>query len=151
MEAYAERDIFVNHRTERMGAAITSARFIQCSSDYGASHGREQLLLHFYYLSAKICITRPSLCRLDRRAEGRSEGSAEFNRRTAAACVQAALDLALLLPEPPDPRWIYEIGPWWSSVHISEFQGCTKKDQLTFLVMQAITVLLLELAQGAIH
>ncbi|CAG5137217.1 uncharacterized protein ALTATR162_LOCUS54 [Alternaria atra] len=100
------------------------------------SLGREQSVLHFCYLSAKICITRPCLCRRDIRQKGQSEESVEFNWRTAEACVQAALDLALLLPEPLGPRWIYEKGPWWSSVHI---------------IMQAITVLLLELAQGAIH
>jgi hypothetical protein len=90
------------------------------------SIGREQSLLYFCYLSAKICITRPCLCRLDRRLKGQSEESAEFNWRTAEACVQAALDLALLLPEPLNPRWIYEKGPWWSIVHISKFQRCTK-------------------------
>ncbi|XPS72536.1 hypothetical protein M3J09_004698 [Ascochyta lentis] len=115
------------------------------------SPGREQSVLRFCYLSATICITRPCLCRLDRRIKGQSEESVEFNWGTAEACVQAALDLALLLPEPPNPRWIYERGPWWSSVHISEFQFCTKMSRLTFVVMQAITVLLLELAQGAIH
>lgn len=98
--------------------------------------GREQSVLHFYYLSVKICITRPCLCRRDLRPKDQSEESAEFDRRTAEACVQAALDLALFLPEPFSPRWIYEKGPWWSIVHI---------------IMQAITVLLPELAQGAIH
>jgi hypothetical protein len=88
--------------------------------------GREQSVLHFCYLSAKICITRPCLCRLDRCPKGQSEESAEFNWRTAEACVQAALDLASLLPEPLNPRWIYEKGPWWSSVHMSKFQRCTK-------------------------
>lgn len=57
------------------------------------SLGREQSVLHFCYLSAKICITRPCLCRLDRRPKGQSEDSAEFDWRTAKACVQAALDL----------------------------------------------------------
>jgi hypothetical protein len=90
------------------------------------SIGREQSMLYFCYLSAKICITRPCLCRLDRRPKGQSEESAEFNWRTAEACVQAALDLALLLPEPLNTRWIYEKGPWWSSVHISKSQRCTK-------------------------
>jgi hypothetical protein len=115
------------------------------------SLGREQSVLHFYYLSVKICITRPCLCRSDLRSKGQNEKSAEFNWKTAEACVQAAMDLALLLPEPLNSRWIYEKGPWWSSVHISKSQFCTKKGRLTFVVMQAITVLLLELAQGTIH
>ena len=115
------------------------------------SLGRQQSVLHFYYLSVKICITRPCLCKQDLRPKGQSEESARFNWRAAEACVQAALDLALFLPEPLSPRWIYEKGPWWSSVHISTSHFRTKKGRLTFVVMQAITVLLLELAQGAIH
>ncbi|KAF2830575.1 hypothetical protein CC86DRAFT_315963 [Ophiobolus disseminans] len=93
---------------------------------------REHLLLYFYYQSAKICITRPCLCRLDRRIKGQSEESANFNQVTATSCIQAALDLSSWLPEPANSTWLYERGPWWSSVHI---------------IMQAITVLLLELAQ----
>lgn len=84
------------------------------------SLGREQSVLHFYYLSVKICITRPCLCRRNLRPKGQNEESVEFNWRTAEACVQAALDLALLLPEPLHSRWIYEKGPWWSIVHISK-------------------------------
>jgi hypothetical protein len=79
------------------------------------------MLLVFYYQSVKICITRPCLCRLDRRIRGQSEESTEFNRSTADACVQAALDLTYSLPVPVDPRWIYRKGPWWSTVHISTY------------------------------
>jgi hypothetical protein len=84
------------------------------------SLGREQLLLYFYYQSVKICITRPCLCRLDRRNKGQSDDSANFNQNTARACVQAALDLGSLLPEPPNPQWIYSNGPWWACVHFSK-------------------------------
>jgi hypothetical protein len=82
---------------------------------------RQHMLLVFYYQSVKICITRPCLCRLDRRIRGQSEESTEFNRSTADACVQAALDLTYSLPVPVDPRWIYRKGPWWSTVHISTY------------------------------
>jgi hypothetical protein len=81
---------------------------------------REHILLFFYYQSVKICITRPCLCRLDRRIKGQSQESTEFNRSTAEACVQAALDLTSSMPESADSRWIYGKGPWWSTVHISK-------------------------------
>ncbi|CAN9415083.1 unnamed protein product [Alternaria alternata] len=97
------------------------------------SLGREQAMLHLCYLSVKIYITRPCLCRRDLRPKGQSEESAEFNWRTAEACVQAALDLALLLPESLNP------------------DGSTRKDRGGRVYISAITVLLLELAQGAIH
>ncbi|KAH6362249.1 hypothetical protein HBI34_179430 [Parastagonospora nodorum] len=94
---------------------------------------REDILLYLYYQSARICVSRPCLCRLDKRIGGQSDESEQFNERTADACIQAALDLARGLPEATTPHWFYEKGCWWSGVHI---------------LMQAITVLLLELEQG---
>jgi hypothetical protein len=82
---------------------------------------REKSLLYFFHQSIKIYITRPCLCRLDQRIKGQSAESVRFNQDTADACVQAALDLTSWLPDPSNPRWIYESGPWWSSVHTSKF------------------------------
>jgi hypothetical protein len=67
---------------------------------------REQLLLYLYYQNAKICITRPCLCRLDQRIKGQSDESARFNQKTAEACINAALDITSLLPEQPNPYWL---------------------------------------------
>lgn len=86
-----------------------------------ASKQRERLLLYFYYQSAKMCITRPCLCRLDQRLKGQSEESARFNQHQADSCIQAALDLTSELAQPRNAQWLYENGPWWSSVHISKF------------------------------
>ncbi|KAI4953195.1 hypothetical protein J4E86_006736 [Alternaria arbusti] len=88
---------------------------------------REQVLLYIYYHNAKICITRPCLCRLDLRIKGQSEQSTRFNQKSAEACIGAALDLTSMLPDPPNPAWFYG--------H----------------VMQALTVLLLELSLDGIH
>jgi hypothetical protein len=68
--------------------------------------GREQLLLYLYYQNAKICITRPCLCRLDQRIKDQSDESARFNQKTAEACINAALDITSLLPEQPNPYWL---------------------------------------------
>lgn len=106
------------------------------STSIDTNQSREYLSLYLYHQSVKICVTRPCLCRLDKRIGGQSNASALFNQKTADACIQAALDLASCLPEPTTPSWLYEKGCWWSSVHI---------------FMQAITVLLLELAQGTSH
>lgn len=80
---------------------------------------RQRLLLFCYYQSAKICVTRPCLCRLDRRIKGQSEDSANFNQTTATACVHAAIELTSCLPEPANSQWFYANFPWWSGVHIS--------------------------------
>jgi hypothetical protein len=78
---------------------------------------RAQLLLTLYYLSVMITITRPFLRRADLRSRNQSQRTIEFNKSTAEMCVQAALSFTSLLPDTPDPRWLYENGPWWSSVH----------------------------------
>jgi hypothetical protein len=70
------------------------------------SISREQLLLYLYYQNAKICITRPCLCRLDQRIKNQSDESARFNQKTAEACINAALDITSLLPEQPHPYWL---------------------------------------------
>ncbi|KAF1828806.1 hypothetical protein BDW02DRAFT_634918 [Decorospora gaudefroyi] len=101
-----------------------------------ATERREQVLLYLYYYNAKICITRPCLCRLDRRIKGQSEESARFNQKTAEACINAALDITSLLPDAANSTWLYENGPWWCAVHI---------------IMQGLTVLLLELSLDGIH
>lgn len=80
---------------------------------------RKQLLLYIYYHNAKICITRPCLCRLDLRIKGQSEQSIRFNQKSAEACIGAALDITSMLPDPPNPAWFYGHGPWWCAVHIS--------------------------------
>jgi hypothetical protein len=86
----------------------------------GHDLSREQLLLYLHYHSAKICITRPCLCRLDLRIKGQSEESIRFNQKTAGACIGAALDITSILPDPPNPAWYYENGPWWCAVHMSK-------------------------------
>jgi len=97
---------------------------------------RDRLLLRFHYYSTKILITRPCLCRLERRIKGQSSKSANFNQNTAEACVQAAKGLTTLLPEQPDAEYIYRTGPWWAIVHH---------------IMQAIAIFLLEMSYYRTH
>jgi hypothetical protein len=96
-------------------------------------HGvqRERLLLSFHYHSARLLISRPSLCRLERRIKGQSDASAVFNQRTAEACVQAAQAVTRLFPDQPDWMFIYQQSPWWCVVHY---------------IMQAMAVFLLEMS-----
>jgi hypothetical protein len=82
---------------------------------------RERLLLEFHYNSTKLLITRPCLCRIERRIKNQSDSSFNFNQRTAEACVQAAHSLTHLFPDQPDPVYIYQKGPWWSIVHYSKY------------------------------
>jgi hypothetical protein len=78
---------------------------------------RELTLLRFSYYSLIILVTRPCLCRTERRMRGQTAGSADFNQKAAEACVTAAQDMVSMLPEQPNTRYLYENGPWWSIVH----------------------------------
>ncbi|KAF2822877.1 hypothetical protein CC86DRAFT_396455 [Ophiobolus disseminans] len=92
---------------------------------------REHFLLKTDYWSTKILITRPCLCRIERRIRNESDFSADFNTTTAKECVEAALEITHLFPDDPDLAFLYSKGPWWSIVH---------------LIMQAVAVLLLEMS-----
>jgi len=82
---------------------------------------RETLLLRFYYFSTKILILRPCLCRSERKVKDPNDASAaRFDQKMAETCVEAAIGMAGLLSVEPNPRMLYENGPWWSIVHLSE-------------------------------
>jgi hypothetical protein len=81
---------------------------------------RERFLLTIYYWSTKILITRPCLCRIERRISSESDQSVNFNAKAADICVNAAQEMAKLFPDQPDTSFIYSQGPWWDVVHISE-------------------------------
>lgn len=94
---------------------------------------RERLVLHMQYISTKILITRPCVCRFGSHDRAESEN---FNQQTAKACVWAAKELTNLLPVHSHVSYLYKIGPWWSVVHN---------------LMQALIVLLLEMSYGTTH
>lgn len=120
----------------KLGALLTDVSGAPMSPFPPPDGLRERLLLRFSYCSIRILITRPCLCRTERRIRDQSKGSASFNQKTAETCVQAAKELTSLLPDEPSPRELYENGPWWSISHN---------------IMQAMAVLLLELSYGAEH
>lgn len=88
---------------------------------------RERLLLQMHYWSTKILITRPCLCRTERRIKDESDASARFNSETATDCVNSAHQLTALFLNEPDCRFIYEKAPWWNIVHISRYHHLSVK------------------------
>lgn len=97
---------------------------------------RERLMLQMSYIRAKILITRPCLCRLDERIPEQTKHSSDFNDEMARSCVSAAKTLADILPVQASAAYLYQTGPWWSMTHH---------------LMQALTVLLLELFCDSVH
>ncbi|KAF2187211.1 hypothetical protein K469DRAFT_738344 [Zopfia rhizophila CBS 207.26] len=108
--------------------------FTQPNAD--TSFQRERLILEMYYTRTKILITRPCLCRLDSRIANQTKSLDDFNKQTARICVGAAKAMTDLLPDHVNTVYLYRTGPWWSLVHN---------------LMQALTVLLLEMSYGTVH
>jgi hypothetical protein len=95
-----------------------------------------RLYLGFFFYSTKMTIHRPCLCRLDRKIPGQSNKSLEFNRNSAAACVEAAMEMLQLIPNEPNAVGLIRVGPWWNILH---------------WLVQATTVLMLEISFRANH
>ncbi|CAG8260312.1 unnamed protein product [Penicillium olsonii] len=89
----------------------------------------------FLFYSTKIGITRPCLCRLDQ-SLSEDDKTYEFCSKAAADCVEAACHMLTLFPDTPDAALLYKMSPWWCTLHY---------------LMQAVTVLLLELAYRSQH
>lgn len=107
---------------------FTSTQTPQCPTG-------QKVGLAFLFYSTKIGITRPCLFRLDAvRSQG--EKAYDFCSKTAAECVESACHMLNLFPETPDTSQLYRMCPWWCTLHF---------------LMQATTVLLLELAFGTQH
>lgn len=95
----------------------------------------QRMGLAFLFYSTKIGITRPCLCRLDQ-PSSEDDKTYEFCNKTAAECVEAACHMLTLFPDSPDAVLLYRMSPWWCTLHY---------------LMQAVTILLLELAFRAQH
>lgn len=95
-----------------------------------------RVALGCYYFSTKQMLHRPCLCRLDRKIQGQSNRSLEFNRASAQACVQAAKDQLGQIPDEPNSVGLMRTFPWLSTLH---------------LLVQALTVLTLEISFRAHH
>ncbi|KAJ6011207.1 hypothetical protein N7451_002619 [Penicillium sp. IBT 35674x] len=103
--------------------------------DEGADRLRYKLALAFHYYSARITLGRPCLCRRDAQKKSPAERSA-FSHDMAELTLESARLMLDLIPEEPNAIQLYEIAPWWCILHY---------------LMQAATVLLLELAFGCVH
>jgi hypothetical protein len=108
--------------------------FLRRNDSPGGVYAREQSILDILHKSTKILITRPCLCRLDRRIANQSKGSKDFNEKMASECVDTAKAVANLLPDDRNVCLVvlYQAGPWWEMVHV---------------IMQSLLILLLEVTR----
>jgi hypothetical protein len=96
---------------------------------------RCKLSLAFQYHNARIILGRSCLFRRDSDATG-PPNKADFGYEMAVLCLESAKCMLSLLPDEPDVKQLYEIGPWWSILHH---------------LMQTTTILLLLLSFGCFH
>lgn len=96
---------------------------------------RGKLFLAFHYYSARITLGRPCLCRRDAQQEVANQGET-FSHQISIMTLESSLQMLDLVPDEPDATKLYQICPWWSVLHF---------------LMQAATLLLLELSFGCIH
>lgn len=97
--------------------------------------------LSMFYYSSRMLLFRSTLCMFS--AEGNSAAnkdessdSKRWNSRAAGECVAAAGKLIDRLPEPHDWRRLYDMMPWFSTLHY---------------LVEGASVILLELAYRAAH
>ncbi|KAH7410079.1 fungal-specific transcription factor domain-containing protein [Phaeosphaeria sp. MPI-PUGE-AT-0046c] len=109
--------------------AVSSDDFLAHRREQGPSLDRLRRLLVIEYWSIKMVITRPCLCRLERRIRNESNNSTQFNTTIAKTCVESALEMVKLFPDKADLQFIAMNFPWWANTHY---------------IVQAVAVLLLE-------
>lgn len=90
---------------------------------------RQTSSLAFGYYSTKLIIIQPCLRHAIHLGRGASSPGSFCDSMTDQ-CVDTAMRMLSLLPDPPDTAWLYRISPWWCILHY---------------LMQATTVLLTEL------
>ncbi|CAI7658084.1 unnamed protein product [Penicillium pancosmium] len=104
-------------------------------TDDGPEQLRSKLALAFHFYSARITLGRPCLCRRDAQKKDPAEKSS-FSHDMAVLTLNSAMQMLDLIPDDPSAVQLYEIAPWWCVLHY---------------LMQAGTVLLLELSFGSVH
>lgn len=103
--------------------------------DEGPELLRCKLALAFHYYSARITLGRPCLCRRDAQKKSPADRTS-FSHEMAVLTLESAERMLDLIPDEPNAVQLYEIAPWWCILHY---------------LMQAVTVLLLELSFGTVH
>lgn len=119
-------------RTEIWQSNLPTGLDFTRKEDNGPDILRCKLTLALHYYSARITLGRPCLCRRD----ARQGPKPSFSHEMAVLTLESARLMLGLIPDEPDALQLYQIAPWWCILHY---------------LMQAATVLLLELSFGTVH
>ncbi|OQD85742.1 hypothetical protein PENANT_c009G03540 [Penicillium antarcticum] len=122
-------------RTEMWHASLPSGLDFTQKGEDSADVLRCKLTLALHYYSGRITLGRPCLCRRDASQKDKA-GKSTFSHEMAVITLESACHMLDLIPDEPDAIQLYQICPWWYILHY---------------LMQAATVLLLELSFGVVH
>jgi hypothetical protein len=95
----------LNYQNRQTGVGTPSRAFF-----------RERTILGFLFNSARVLLTRPCLGGMGPFGK-EAKGPAPNTKAMAISCIDAVKSQLDLIPDQPDPLFIYEYGPWWSIVH----------------------------------
>ncbi|KAJ5111358.1 hypothetical protein N7532_001893 [Penicillium argentinense] len=107
--------------------------FTQEEADDDPAQLRYKLFLAFHYYGARITLGRPCLCRRDARQTNTPQ---TFSHIMAVITLNSASGMLDLIPDEPNVLQLYKLCPWWCVLRY---------------LMQAATVILLELSFGSVH
>lgn len=93
----------------------------------------EKMRLAFQYHGTRILLGRPCLCR---HKASQLDEKQEFNRAMALSALDSAAHIARLIPDGQASSSPHRNGPWWCLLHS---------------VMQAVTIMILEISFGSVH
>ncbi|KAJ5767330.1 uncharacterized protein N7511_004946 [Penicillium nucicola] len=94
---------------------------------------RCRLVLAFHYYSARMILGRPCFCRRDAR---QSDSPWTYGYTMAIFTLESATCMLDLIPNDPNVFQLYHLCPWWGVLRY---------------LMQAATIILLELSFGCVH
>lgn len=122
------------HANLREEFRFTEAPIERADDGLGLLRGR--LFLAFYYYSTRITLGRPCLCRHDAQQPQPGSGEGRFSHQISIMTLDSSRQMLGLISDDPDPTTLYQTCPWWAVLHY---------------LMQATTILLLELSLGCVH
>lgn len=104
--------------------------------DAGDEAPDEKMRLALPYYSARILLGRPCLCRHEKDDPQRLNEDQLFTQTMAVSTIKSAIQMAHLIPDDSNASRSTEYLPWWCLIHY---------------VMQALTVMILELSFNSVH
>jgi hypothetical protein len=111
----------------------TALDFEKEPTDDSPEHLRCRLVLAFHYYSARMILGRPCFCRRDVRQRN---SLWTYSYTMAVFTLESATRMLDLIPDDPNVFQLYHLCPWWGVLRY---------------LMQAATIILLELSFGCVH